>query len=99
MANSVWGILKRMGLTRTKGKKMNGEFQAYRLTECGKDRAQQIAEIFNGCLEQLRSLCPEGRDFVIARTLLEEACFFATKAMAKYPVNHEPSEEKNSLLL
>ena len=66
---------------------MNKEFQVHRLNEAGMKSAQDIAQAFDECLEKLLVLCPDGRALAIVRTKLEEAAFFAKKAMASLPGN------------
>lgn len=66
---------------------MNSEFRVHMLNEVGKVKASAIAEAFDQCLEALLRLCPPGRELAIVRTKLEEACFFAKKAMAKDPAS------------
>lgn len=61
---------------------MNKEFQVHVLSAEGINRAREIATCFDALLNGLKSLCPESREFSIVRTKLEEACFFAKKAMA-----------------
>lgn len=61
---------------------MNKEFAVHMLNETGKTKAQEIAQTFDVCLEKLVELCPPGREMALVRTKLEEACFFAKKAMA-----------------
>jgi len=68
---------------------MNQEFTFHILNEDGKAKAVMVAEIFDDCLEKLKILCPEGRQFSICKTKLEEACFFAKKAMASSADNHQ----------
>lgn len=61
----------------------NKEFAVHMLNESGKDNARLIAEIFDNALNSLKSICGENsREFSITKTKLEEACFFAKKAMA-----------------
>lgn len=74
---------------------MNQEFQVHILAENGIDKAKEIAAIFDTALNDLKEVCPEGRSFSIVKTKLEEACFFAKKAMASDPVNQkvEPAED------
>jgi hypothetical protein len=68
---------------------MNKEFEVHMLNETGKQNAKEIAETFDTCLNKLTELCPEGRSFSIVKTKLEEACFFAKKAMASDVTNTE----------
>ena len=63
---------------------MNSEFYVHILTEEGLEKAQYIANCFDTLLSDLSVICPDGREFSIAKTKLEEACFFAKKAMAVY---------------
>jgi hypothetical protein len=62
---------------------MNAEFEVHVLTDAGKQKAKLIADIFNRCLDALEQICPVSREFSIVKTKLEEASFFAKKAMAK----------------
>jgi hypothetical protein len=67
-------------------------FQFHKLNEAGIKKAIQIAEAFDKLLTELKTLCPErseGREFAIVKTKLEEASFFAKKAMANWPENQE----------
>jgi hypothetical protein len=68
---------------------MNREFQVHMLNDVGKGHARTIAEGFDTLLEGLTQICPPGREFALAKTKLEEACFFAKKAMAMDPDNVE----------
>jgi len=61
---------------------MNKEFQTHKLDDAGFEKARSIAEAFDECLEKLKWLCFEGREFSIAKTKLEEAAFYAKKSMA-----------------
>ena len=53
----------------------------------GLEKAQQIADAFTVCLGMLKIHCPDGREFAIVKTKLEEANFFAKKSMASLPEN------------
>ena len=66
---------------------MNKEFQVHMLNDRGKEEARFIAEHFDALLESLKLHCPETREFSLCRTHLEQACFFAKKAMANAPGN------------
>jgi hypothetical protein len=64
---------------------MDPLFQFHRLNEVGIEKAVKIAESFDRLLTELKELCPEGREFSIVKTKLEEASFFAKKSMANRP--------------
>ena len=66
---------------------MNKEFAVHMLNDEGKTKAAEIAQAFDDCIERLAKVCPAGREFAITRTKLEDACFFAKKAMASAPGN------------
>jgi hypothetical protein len=59
------------------------QFAVHMLTEEGKKHAKEIAEAFDACLTRLEVVCPDGRHMSVVKTKLEEACFFAKKAMAE----------------
>ena len=61
---------------------MNKEFTVHMLNDQGKAKAAEIAQAFDDCLERLLKVCPAGRELALVRTKLEEASFFAKKAMA-----------------
>lgn len=64
------------------------EFEVHMLNEEGKRKATEIAQAFDTCLTALLKVSPEpSREMSICRTKLEEACFFAKKAMANTPGN------------
>lgn len=64
-------------------------FEVHRLNAAGMLKAEEIASTFDNCLHALRLLCPEGREFAIVKTKLEEAAFFAKKAMANQKDNQQ----------
>lgn len=75
---------------------MNKEFAVHMLNDAGKAKARLIAEAFDVLLVTLTTpqtpddpsiICPPSRETSILRTKLEEACFFAKKAMASDPAN------------
>ena len=55
----------------------------------GVHATQQVAESFSNLLDELTSYCPEGREFSIVKTKLEEASFFAKKAVSSSPENQD----------
>lgn len=64
---------------------MREAFKVHMLNETGKEKARQIAEAFDELAEKLEALCTSpggGRYLAIVSTKLEEASFFAKKAMA-----------------
>jgi len=61
---------------------MDALFQVHRLNDEGMKKAEMIASAFDRLLTELKPLCAEGREFAIVKTKLEEAAFFAKKAMS-----------------
>lgn len=60
------------------------------LNSSGKALALAVAETFSETLTRLENVCgKEGRDMALVRTKLEEANFFAKRAMASKPENQE----------
>ena len=66
-------------------------FEYVALNELGILRTQRITELFEMFLKSLTMVpeVPEGREFSIVKTKLEEACFFAKKAVSRDPENHK----------
>lgn len=65
---------------------MHKEFAVHILDSQGIDKAQEIAKAYGRLLTELEKLCEPNREFSIAKTKLEESCFFAKKAMVvTYP--------------
>lgn len=62
---------------------MHAQFKVHMLTDEGKQKARDVAEAFDTLLSKLEGLAPDGREMALCRTKLEEACFFAKKAMAE----------------
>ena len=70
---------------------MNKEFEVHMLNADGKSKAATIANAFDTCLTTLLAVNPEAsREMSVCRTKLEEAYFFAKKAMAHKPENSAP---------
>jgi hypothetical protein len=69
---------------------VNPLFEVHLLNEQGKGLAKSLAGEFHGFLCSLEGMCgTEGREMAIVRTKLEEACFFAKKAMANRKNNQQ----------
>lgn len=70
---------------------MQPEFEVHMLNEGGIEKAQRIAGIFDFALTRLieEGLVPPGRYQAIVRTKMEEAAFFAKKALAVVPENQK----------
>lgn len=66
------------------------EFASHLLNHTGLERAGKIAQAFNDLVIALD--LPEGRQRSIVMTKLEEACFFAKKAIAVRPENQAPQD-------
>lgn len=66
---------------------MNPLFRTHKLSPSGFTKAIAIAKAFDTLLGTLEAYCTNGREFAILKTKLEEACFFAKKAMAIDPAN------------
>ncbi len=67
------------------------EFQTHTLNEEGKANAEQLAMGFSNLmyLVEMFGLGGDGRALALAKTKLEEACFFAKRAMATKSSNQE----------
>ncbi len=66
------------------------EFAVHKLNENGKMKAGIIANSFSELLDTLEAWAgKDGREMSIVRTKLEEASFFAKKAMAIQPDNQQ----------
>jgi len=59
------------------------EFNVHMLNDQGKQKATRIAEIFSLALDQLEGVCDKsGREMAIVRTHMQDASFYAKRAMA-----------------
>jgi hypothetical protein len=67
----------------TSNKTIREEFEVHWLNEGGKVKANNLAIIFSDCLTKLEKECgAEGREMALVKTKLQEASFFAKRAMA-----------------
>jgi len=60
----------------------NPEFAVHVLNEAGMSKAVKIQALFDDLLNNLSGWCISSREFSLTKTKLEEACFYAKKAMA-----------------
>jgi hypothetical protein len=66
------------------------EFNVHLLNDQGSEKAQNIANHFSVFLQVLETECgADGREMAIVKTKLQEAAFFATRAMALKPENQK----------
>lgn len=61
---------------------INPLFAYHKLNDAGIAKAGTVGGLFHNLVESLKNVCPEGREWSIVKTKLEEACFFAKKAVA-----------------
>lgn len=74
--------------------KVRNEFTVHMLNDQGKKKAVAIAEEFSAALTLLEALCgKDGREMAIVRTKMQEAAFYAKRAMAMNPENQQPVVE------
>lgn len=67
---------------------VRNEFAVHVLNDEGLRRARDIGEIFTNALNALEQVCgADGRELAIVRTKMQEAAFFAKRAMAVRPEN------------
>ena len=65
---------------------IRSEFKVHRLTESGLRKAGELADVFSDALVKVEGLCgTNGREIAIVRTKLQEANFFAKRALAQLP--------------
>lgn len=64
-------------------------FEVHKLNELGMQKAELLQVAFKSFLHNLEMTCGrDGREMAIVRTKLEEASFFAKRAMAMQPDHH-----------
>lgn len=70
-------------------------FESKKLNDEGLCKLGMIRDAFTSTLNKLELTCPEGREFSIVKTKLEEACFFAIKSVSLDPKNQvDGNDEK-----
>lgn len=65
------------------------EFEVHLLNEQGIQAAREMAVRFSSLLSWCKSVGEPGRELSLVATKLEEACFFAKKAMAQKASNQK----------
>jgi hypothetical protein len=69
-------------------KPIRSEFDVHLLNPAGLTKARDIASGFSTLLNDLEEHCgKDGREMALVRTHLQEAAFFAKRAMAREPEN------------
>jgi hypothetical protein len=68
---------------------MDPLFQVHRLNDAGQAKAGSVAKAFDELLTKLRENLPAGRELTLVEIKLEEACFFAKKAIASCAENRK----------
>lgn len=67
---------------------MNTEFETQQVNPSGLSKIRDVRIALNQALNEILHICPEpSRELSIARTKLEEAGFFAVKAVCLDPKN------------
>jgi hypothetical protein len=65
-------------------------FEVHILNATGKENARYLQDAFKSFLGALEETCgKDGREMAIVRTKLEEASFYAKRAMAMRPEHHD----------
>lgn len=72
--------------------KIREEFAVHMLNRDGKERAADVAKMLSICLNNIEAIVgADGREMAIVRTKLQEAAFFAKRAIAVKAENQEPT--------
>lgn len=72
---------------------MDPIFEVHKLNDQGIEKARSLATCFDDLLKDVNTLLdpvnskPNGREYSVVKTKLEEACFFAKKAIANQKEN------------
>ena len=65
----------------------NVEFDQYILSDTGENKYIKINNLFDNLLSDVIEVCPSSRELSLVKTKLEEACYFAKRAMVLDPKN------------
>lgn len=70
--------------------KIRDEFKSHILSDGGLRKAEEIGSTFTEALDKLESICgKDGREMALVRTHLQDASFYAKRAMAVRPENQK----------
>jgi hypothetical protein len=75
--------------TGTIGAHVNPLFGTQPLNNTGLNKVDKGRIALTECLKTLMDVCPEGRELSIVKTKLEEAGFYAVKAISLVPGNQD----------
>lgn len=74
----------------TEKAKVRDEFKVHVLNDAGMTKATEVAGAFSEALDKLETLCgKDGREMALVRTHLQDASFWAKRAMASKPENQK----------
>ncbi len=71
---------------------INPLFGYVKLNAAGREKAENVARYFTNLLEEIEAIIPKGQELSIVRTKLEEASFYAKKALVNDEANHRIAE-------
>lgn len=73
--------------------KIRDEFSVHMLNDDGIAKAKKLGEAFSALLNTVEDVCgKDGREMAVVRTKLQEAAFFAKRAMAVMAENQKVRE-------
>lgn len=73
---------------------MRQEFQVHLLNDEGVEKAKELGEVFSDLLDKVETIVMQtpsqnGREMALVKTKLQEASFFAKRALAVLPRNQK----------
>lgn len=72
---------------------VRSEFQVHLLNDIGFGKANALASVFSSALDSVEEIAgKDGREMAIVRTKLEEASYFAKRAMAQRGENQRGAD-------
>jgi len=78
----------------------NQEFKVHKLTDVGLENAKALAVHFDALLKNILEITgtDKSREISLVRTKLEEACFFAKKALAQNEMYQADSDWNHEII-